>query len=48
MAIMRCKVWFTDCEGTEDAVEVEAESLYDVVGLAIAGFGDARGGDAVR
>jgi hypothetical protein len=35
---MRCKVSFTDSAGTEHAVEVEAESLYDAVGLAIARF----------
>jgi hypothetical protein len=48
MAIMRCKVSFTDSEGTEHAVEVEAESLYDAVGLAIARFHDAPKRDALR
>jgi hypothetical protein len=38
VAVMRCKVLFTDSEGTEHAVEVEAETLYDAVGLAIARF----------
>jgi hypothetical protein len=41
MPIMRCRVSFVDSEGTEHAVEVEAESLYDAVGLAIARFHDA-------
>jgi hypothetical protein len=35
------KVPSTDSEGTEHAVEVEAESLYDAVGLAIARFHEA-------
>jgi len=41
MAIMCCKVSFMDSEGTEHAVEVEAESLYYAVGLLIARFHDA-------
>jgi hypothetical protein len=41
MAVMRCRVLFNDSEGTEHAVSVEAESLYDAVGLAIARFEDA-------
>jgi hypothetical protein len=41
MPIMRCKVSFTDSAGTEQAVEVEAESLYDADGVAIARFHDA-------
>ena len=35
---MRCRVAFIDSEGTEHSVEVEAETLYDAVGLAIARF----------
>ena len=38
MAVMRCRVSFIDSGGTEHAVEVEAETLYDAVGLAIARF----------
>jgi hypothetical protein len=38
MPVMRCRVSFIDSEGTEHAVEVEAETLYDAVGLAIARF----------
>ena len=38
MPVMRCRVSFVDSDGTEHAVEVEAESLYDAVGLAIARF----------
>jgi hypothetical protein len=33
-----CRVSFKDLDGTEHAVEVEAESLYEAVGLAIARF----------
>jgi hypothetical protein len=36
------KVSFTDSAGTEHAVEVEAGSLYDAVGLAIARFHGAQ------
>ena len=38
MAVMRCRVSFIDSDGTEHAVEVEAETLFDAVGLAIARF----------
>jgi hypothetical protein len=41
MPVMRCQVSFLDSDGTEHAVEVEAETLYDAVGLAIARFHDA-------
>ena len=34
----RCRVSFTDSEKTEHAVEVEAESLYEAVALAVADF----------
>ena len=36
MATMCCRVSFTDGEGIEHAAEVEAETLYEAVGLAIA------------
>ena len=36
MAIMCCRVSFTDSEGIEHAAEVEAETLYEAVGMAIA------------
>ena len=41
MPVMRCRVSFLDSDGTEHAVEIEAETLYDAVGLAIALFHDA-------
>lgn len=34
----RCRVSFTDHEKTEHAVEVEADSLYEAVALAVADF----------
>ena len=34
----RCRVSFTDSEKTEHAVEVEADSLYEAVALAVADF----------
>ena len=34
----RCRVSFTDCDKTEHAVEVEAESLYEAVALAVSEF----------
>ena len=34
----RCRVSFTDADKTEHAVEVEAESLYEAVALAVADF----------
>ena len=34
----RCRVSFTDSDKTEHAVEVEAESLYEAVALAVAEF----------
>jgi hypothetical protein len=43
MTIMRCKMSFTDAEAKEHAVEVEAESFYDAVGLAIVRFHEAPG-----
>jgi len=33
-----CRVAFTDSEGVEHAVEIEARSLYEAVGLAIHRF----------
>jgi len=38
--VARCGVSFTDQEKTEHAVEVEAESLYEAVALAVADFRD--------
>ena len=35
MPIIRCRVSFVDSEGTDHAVEVEAESMYDAIGLAM-------------
>ena len=34
----RCRVSFADAEKTEHSVEVEAESLYEAVALAVADF----------
>ena len=34
----RCRVSFTDVDKTEHATEVEAESLYEAVALAVADF----------
>ena len=34
----RCRVSFTDSEGVEHAVELEARTLYEAVGLAIDRF----------
>jgi hypothetical protein len=34
----RCRVSYRDSQGIEHAVELEARSLYEVVGLAIARF----------
>jgi hypothetical protein len=34
----RCRVSFADSDKTEHAVEVEAESLYEAVALAVADF----------
>lgn len=36
----RCRVSFADSDKTEHAVEVEAESLYEAVALAVADFRD--------
>ena len=41
MAGARCRVAFTDSEGIEHAVEIEAESLYEAVALAVAEFRSA-------
>ncbi len=38
--VARCRVSFTDSDKTEHAVEVEAESLYEAVALAVADFRD--------
>jgi hypothetical protein len=34
----RCRVSYLDQEGTDHAVEVEAESLYEAVAMAVAEF----------
>jgi hypothetical protein len=36
--ISRCRVSYLDHEGTDHAVEVEAESLYEAVAMAVAVF----------
>lgn len=38
MGISRCRVSYLDPEGLDHAVEVEAESLYEAVALAVAEF----------
>jgi len=38
MGISRCRVSFTDTEGISHAVEVQAESLYEAVALAVSEF----------
>jgi hypothetical protein len=40
MAVKLCRVSFTDADRIEHAVEVEANSLYEAVGRAIARFRD--------
>ena len=40
--VKRCRVSFIDYEGVSHAVEVDANSLYEAVGLAIARFGCAE------
>ena len=40
VTMARCRVSFTDGDKTEHAVEVEAESLYEAVALAVADFRD--------
>ncbi len=37
-AASRCRVSYVDSEGFEHAAEVEAESLYEAVALAVAEF----------
>jgi hypothetical protein len=36
--VKRCRVSFTDSEGVEHAVELDARTLYEAVGLAIDRF----------
>ncbi len=36
----RCRVSFSDSDGLEHSAEVEAESLYEAVALAVADFRD--------
>jgi hypothetical protein len=43
--VKQCRVSFRDSEGVEHAVEVEARTLYEAVGLAIDRF---RRGEHVR
>ena len=38
----RCRVSFVDHEGVSHSVEVDAESLYEAVGLGIARLGRAE------
>ena len=38
MGISRCRVLYLDQEGLDHAVEVEAESLYEAVAIAVAEF----------
>jgi hypothetical protein len=38
MGVSRCRVSFTDIEGIPHSVEVQAESLYEAVALAVAEF----------
>jgi hypothetical protein len=38
MGISRCRVSYLDQEGLDHAVEVEAESLYEAVAVAVAEF----------
>lgn len=38
VAMARCRVSFTDTEKTNHSVEVEADSLYEAVALAVAEF----------
>jgi hypothetical protein len=43
--VKQCRVSFKDSEGVEHSVEVDARTLYEAVGLAIARF---RSGEHVR
>jgi hypothetical protein len=38
MGVSRCRVSFTDSEGISHSVEVQAESLYEAVALAVSEF----------
>jgi hypothetical protein len=40
MAVSRCRVSWIDSEEIEHATEVECESLFEAVGLAVAAFRD--------
>lgn len=42
MSASRCRVSYVDREGFEHAAEVEAESLYEAVALAVAEFRDDK------
>ena len=41
MGVSRCRVCYRNLDGIEHAVEVEAESLYEAVALAVAEFRDS-------
>ena len=38
VGLSRCRVTYSDSDGLEHAIEVEAESLYEAVALAVAQF----------
>jgi hypothetical protein len=38
MAGSRCRVSFTDCDGVLHGVDVDAESLYEAIAIAVAQF----------
>ena len=40
MGVARCSVSFTDSDGISHRIHVHAESLYEAVALAVAGFKD--------
>jgi hypothetical protein len=48
MGISHCRVSYLDQEGLDHAVEVEAESLYEAVAIAVAEFRQAGGRKAIR
>jgi hypothetical protein len=48
MGFSRCRVSYTDGDGMNHTVIVDAESLYEAVALAVAGFrGDERAESAL-
>ena len=40
MAGSRCRVSFTDSDGVLHGVDIDAESLYEAVAIAVAQFGE--------